>query len=496
MTSQSAHAPRERGRAMPAAPRATRRKGDWTGALPSQNAVMVRLSFGALAMLSDIAAIIFSAAAAGVAWHGLFYDGPGETEWFLQLGLLLAVLTATPNLLANHYTIDNYVSLKGHLRTLFLIWNTAFLGALALAFLTKTSAYFSRGTVLIVYVVGFAALSCARAAMVRLVRSGGDGGVVLTRRIFLVGRESEIDAFLRRFAPRACGMDVVAAAVLREGDGTLADDLALAAASARMLRPDDVFVLAPWSDMTTIEATVNAFLRVPAAIHLGPEQVLHRFDEAHIARVGSIQSLFLVRRPLNPVEVVVKRGLDLVIAATALVVLSPLLAFVALAIRLDAPGPVIFAQRRYGFNQEPFRIFKFRSMRTLDDGATVPQVSNDDPRVTRVGRWIRRFNIDELPQLFNVLRGEMSLVGPRPHALAHDQAYERRIAFYARRHNVRPGITGWAQVNGLRGETDTDEKMRARVEHDLHYIDNWSLLLDFRILLLTIFSPKAYVNAR
>ena len=135
-------------------------------------------------------------------------------------------------------------------------------------------------------------------------------------------------------------------------------------------------------------------------------------------------------------------------------------------------------------------------MTSLDDGRVVRQVSAGDARVTRVGRVLRRFNLDELPQLLNVLRGEMSLVGPRPHALAHDQAFERTIALYARRHNVKPGITGWAQVNGLRGETDTEEKMAARVEHDLFYIDNWSVLLDIRILLLTVFSAKAYANAR
>jgi lipopolysaccharide/colanic/teichoic acid biosynthesis glycosyltransferase len=164
-------------------------------------------------------------------------------------------------------------------------------------------------------------------------------------------------------------------------------------------------------------------------------------------------------------------------------------------IKLDSPGPVFFAQRRYGFNQQPFRIIKFRSMRTLDDGAVIRQVSADDPRVTRIGRWLRRWNVDEIPQLFNVLTGDMSLVGPRPHALSHDREYERRISLYARRHNVKPGITGWAQIHGHRGETDTDDKMRNRVEHDLFYIDNWSLWLDLKIIARTVLSPTAYRNA-
>ena len=143
-------------------------------------------------------------------------------------------------------------------------------------------------------------------------------------------------------------------------------------------------------------------------------------------------------------------------------------------------------QRRYGFNQQPFRIIKFRTMRALEDGAVIPQTTRDDPRLTRIGRWLRRWNIDEIPQLFNVLIGDMSLVGPRPHALAHDHEYERGISLYARRHNVKPGITGWAQINGYRGEIDNDEKIRKRVEHDLFYIDNWSLWLDLKIMARTL----------
>jgi lipopolysaccharide/colanic/teichoic acid biosynthesis glycosyltransferase len=148
----------------------------------------------------------------------------------------------------------------------------------------------------------------------------------------------------------------------------------------------------------------------------------------------------------------------------------------------------LFRQRRYGFNQHEFRIIKFRTMMTLDDGDVVPQVTYDDPRVTRLGRILRKWNVDELPQLVNVLKGDMSLVGPRPHALSHNREYEQKIALYARRHNVLPGITGWAQVNGFRGETDTDDKMRGRVDHDLYYIDNWSPWLDLRILLKTLLS--------
>jgi len=199
-------------------------------------------------------------------------------------------------------------------------------------------------------------------------------------------------------------------------------------------------------------------------------------------------SLQLTRAPLSWLERAQKRAFDVTLAAGALIALAPAFAVVALAILLESGQPVFFLQRRYGFNQEEFRIIKFRTMTTLDDGDVVRQVTRNDRRVTRVGRFLRKWNIDELPQLINVLKGDMSLVGPRPHALSHNREYERKIALYARRHNVLPGITGWAQVKGFRGETDTDEKMRARVEHDLYYIDNWSVWFDLKILLRTVLS--------
>jgi Undecaprenyl-phosphate glucose phosphotransferase len=329
----------------------------------------------------------------------------------------------------------------------------------------------------------------------RIARGATAAGGVASRRVVLVGFEQSIKAFTQRYQPSASGMNVVAAIGLRDETESIDDDLALAAATARMLRPDDVFILVPWSQTEVIDSCVTTFLRVPAQIHLGPERVLDRFVDARIDKIGTISSLSLGGHPLNLVEIIVKRLFDIVVSVAALVLLSPLLALVAALIRLDSNGPALFTQRRYGFNQEAFRIFKFRSMTTMEDGRDIAQAKVQDPRVTRIGRFIRRYNIDELPQLINVLRGDMSLVGPRPHALVHDQLFERKIALYARRHNVKPGITGWAQVNGLRGEIDGPEKIRQRVEHDLYYIDNWSLLFDVWIIFLTVFSKKAYRNA-
>ncbi|MFZ3357248.1 MAG: exopolysaccharide biosynthesis polyprenyl glycosylphosphotransferase, partial [Xanthobacteraceae bacterium] len=272
-------------------------------------------------------------------------------------------------------------------------------------------------------------------------------------------------------------------------------DLAEAVASVRALKPDAIYLLLPWSATEIIDRCAETFLALPVEIHLGPEQILHKFDEVELVKVGPLASLQLTRLPLTRAEVVQKRLFDLLFASLALLASTPLILLVAILIKLDSPGPIFFVQRRYGFNQQPFRIIKFRTMRTLDDGALVLQATRDDPRLTRIGRWLRRWNVDEIPQLFNVLSGDMSLVGPRPHALSHDHDYERRISLYARRHNVKPGITGWAQINGYRGEIDTDDKIRKRVEYDLFYIDNWSLWLDLKIIARTLLSPAAYRNA-
>jgi len=194
-----------------------------------------------------------------------------------------------------------------------------------------------------------------------------------------------------------------------------------------------------------------------------------------------------------------KRLLDLLLAGCGLIVLSPVLLAIALAIRLDSPGPVFFRQLRHGFNHELIGVLKFRTMHAdqcdAPDAQAVRQARRGDPRITPLGRFLRKTSLDELPQLWNVLKGEMSLVGPRPHALVHNEQFARQIDGYLGRHRVRPGITGWAQVNGCRGETRTVEEMRRRVELDLWYVDNWSLLLDVQILLRTVLVGFRHRNA-
>jgi len=190
--------------------------------------------------------------------------------------------------------------------------------------------------------------------------------------------------------------------------------------------------------------------------------------------------------PFTGVNGLVKRLSDIVLSILILVLISPVMLAVAIAVKLTSRGPVIFMQRRYGLDGEEIHVYKFRSMKVTEDGGEIIQVSRRDPRVTTVGAFLRRTSLDELPQFINVLQGRMSIVGPRPHAVAHNEMYRKLIRGYMVRHKVKPGITGWAQVNGYRGETETLDKMQARVDYDLDYLRNWSLRLDLKIILKTI----------
>jgi putative colanic acid biosynthesis UDP-glucose lipid carrier transferase len=222
--------------------------------------------------------------------------------------------------------------------------------------------------------------------------------------------------------------------------------------------------------------------------------VLRRPPKALLDYEG-LTVLELESRPLEGWGTIVKVLEDRIIGSLALVVLMPVLFLIALAIKIESRGPILFKQRRHGFNHNVFTVYKFRTMNVVEDGPNVVQAMRNDPRITRVGRFLRKTSLDELPQLFNVLKGDMSLVGPRPHALAHNEYYSSVLASYAIRHKVKPGMTGWAQINGFRGETDTPEKMRQRLEHDLYYIENWSLWLDLKILFATPFFGLVGKNA-
>ena len=489
-----------------AAPRQLRyRRAVWTSLLPRRGRALMRLGVSSALALSDVATIFAVGLLVELAYFyvqfGAWMD-LSETYSPHVAAMLSAVFLLT-NLVRDEYSIENYLNLGPHLKRTATLWLMAWAAVLVAGFATKTTNDFSRVIAVSYFAAGLPVLLGLRWVMVGLVRRGITPVSASVSRVHLVGYEEDIADFHANNDTEALGLRVVGTSYLRhvEPDADagarqdqLCEDLDLAVSVVRFLRPDDVFVLVPWSETADIERCIEAFLRVPAALHLRPGTMMDRFPDLRVVRVGRLSGLNIGRRPLTVGEVMLKRAFDLAAASVALVLLAPLLLAVALLIKLDSPGPIFFRQRRYGFNQQPFDVYKFRSMRA-ETGAAFRQARRDDERITRLGRVLRKTNIDELPQLFNVIGGQMSLVGPRPHALAHDRSFERRIALYARRHNVKPGITGWAQVNGLRGETLTDEAMQARVQADLHYIDNWSVFLDVKILVQTVLSPRAYRNA-
>jgi Undecaprenyl-phosphate glucose phosphotransferase len=309
-------------------------------------------------------------------------------------------------------------------------------------------------------------------------------------------------AFARQLA-RTGNADVRLIGMLSNDDGNspgkgITDLIAL----SRRFRIDEVFVLPPESASAEQQAELVMILRrlgtVPTNVLISPVVPdLGPLPIRGTMLVHEIPAFAVHQQPLGAWSSVFKRTEDLVISSLLLLLLWPAMLIVAIFIKLDSEGPVLFRQARQGFNNNVITVLKFRTMTHVPGkDAAVVQATRNDQRVTRVGRFLRRTSIDELPQIFNVLRGEMSLVGPRPHAIVHNQQYAALIDDYLGRHRVQPGITGWAQINGLRGETDTVEKMRNRVDHDLFYINSWSISMDLKIILMTavsiLFDRRAY----
>ncbi len=271
-------------------------------------------------------------------------------------------------------------------------------------------------------------------------------------------------------------------------------------ALARSGEVEQVFIALPWSADTRIKAVLDRLDTLPVQVRLAPDLVGYGLPHRPTSSVGGLPVLNAVDRPISGWDSLVKSVEDKLLGLLLLLASLPLMAAIAIAIRLDSPGPILFRQTRLGFNDRPFGMFKFRSMHhALADPDGSVQATRDDCRVTRVGRFLRRYSLDELPQIFNVLSGDMSVIGPRPHPVGMVAAGRRlheAVRKYAARHKVKPGITGWAQVNGWRGATDTLEKIEKRVEFDLYYIEHWSLWLDVWILLKTAIvvfrDPNAY----
>lgn len=258
-------------------------------------------------------------------------------------------------------------------------------------------------------------------------------------------------------------------------------------------RAHEVWLMLPLSGGQHIQSATYALRHHVVSLRFIPQLNDLPLLNHQISRVAGFYSIDLSITPMDGGARIVKRAEDIIIGGLIFVMILPLCAVIALAIRLTSPGPVLFKQYRMGINGKHFKVYKFRSMvEHQESSGQVTQATKGDARITPLGAFLRRTSLDELPQFYNVLQGRMSIVGPRPHALAHNEYYKDLVESYMQRHQVKPGITGWAQVNGLRGETDTLEKMQARVEHDLWYIDNWSLWLDLKIIFLTVL--KGFVN--
>ncbi|MGA7538458.1 MAG: undecaprenyl-phosphate glucose phosphotransferase [Steroidobacteraceae bacterium] len=247
-----------------------------------------------------------------------------------------------------------------------------------------------------------------------------------------------------------------------------------------------VYIALPLANVPRMSELVNALRDTTASVYFVPDAFAFDLIQGRLVEINGMPALSVCETPLYGLPAVCKRAMDIVLAGFGLIALSPLLLLIGAAVRLTSRGPALFKQRRYGLDGEEILVYKFRSMRVCEDGALVAQARKADPRVTRVGAFLRRTSLDELPQLLNVLEGKMSLVGPRPHAVAHNELYRKLINGYMIRHKVRPGITGLAQINGLRGETETLEKMSERVRYDLEYLRHWSPRLDIEILFKTL----------
>jgi Undecaprenyl-phosphate glucose phosphotransferase len=382
-----------------------------------------------------------------------------------------------------------------------ITWVTTVFMLAFFAFVLKVGVSFSRGSFLIFMTATPLLLLGGRKASKHLLSRAVASGGVGRRNMVLVGDSQELAAVepLELLAYFGAGqVNQFQMTTVADRDKQRSQDLKtldLVAAFVRRNGSSDILVALPWNDAGRIGFLREHLKYLPVSTRLLPDthvRALTRFTPS--AGRGTL-SIELQRAPLGLFERLVKRVIDVGLSLVALVLFSPILLFAAIAIKLDGPGPVIFRQDRRGFNGQTFEVLKFRTMRVMENGEVVRQASRDDPRVTHIGRFLRASSIDELPQLVNVLRGDMSLVGPRPHAISHDNEFEKVLEDYAFRHNVKPGMTGWAQVHGLRGGTPTVDHIANRVKMDLWYINNWTLWLDIQIMFKTFFEVFRKRNA-
>ena len=430
-------------------------------------------------------------------------------EWFYVASVLaIAVLAMLAFQAADIYQVQAFRGYEKQYFRLASAWSVVFLVVIGASFFAKLGDQYSRVWLGSFYVVGLIALILFRRALFMLVRRWTREGR-LDRRTVIVGADAKGDSLIRALgAQRDSDIRIVGMFDDRGDDrspGQLAGQQKLGTVDdllefARRTRVDLVIFSLPISAENRILQMLKKLWVLPVDIRLAAHSNKLRFRPRAYSYLGNVPVLDIFDKPITDWDVVMKYLFDKAVGGLMLLAAAPIMLLTAIAIKLDSRGPVLFKQKRYGFNNELIEVYKFRSMHVDKCDATASKlVEKNDPRVTRVGRFIRKTSLDELPQLFNVVfKGNLSLVGPRPHAVhakAENKVYDEAVDGYFARHRVKPGITGWAQISGWRGETDTQEKIQRRVEHDLYYIENWSVLFDLYIIAKTPFALAKTENA-
>jgi Undecaprenyl-phosphate glucose phosphotransferase len=453
--------------------------------------------------VADSSLIVIASIVSGYAYHRLILDLPGDGEVFVGVGGFFAIYYSIVMAARGNFKSTAVANYPAQWREISFVWMSGFCILMIVMFTLKTSGELSRGATAVFLVTGLGGLLLWRRVVTNGLLAAIARDEFVQRNIIVVGETEQlvggqvIDE-LRRGGSHPVKIFVTDTTDLR-GESVLTvlpRKVVEIVEASRNFEVDEIVLALNWNRARRIEELAHSLRIVPLPVRLLPDQNALRLLGKGGSDARESWSVELQRAPLSATEQALKRLVDLIFASTGILLFLPLFLFVSVLIKFDSRGPILFTQTRNGFSGRPFRIFKFRSMTVTEDGPVIPQATRYDRRVTSIGRLLRKTSIDELPQLFNVLLGDMSLVGPRPHAFAHGTEFERLIASYAFRHHVKPGITGWAQINGLRGETPTVDVMERRVELDLWYINNWSLLLDMKVLVKTVFvlgrQPLAY----
>lgn len=442
-----------------------------------------------LAIVFDALIIFAMSMLSGVVYHLQTIGLPGDIKQSGGLAAVVAVLFIALAKSHNLYAISELLNFKSQIRQVTTIWIFVFLVLTTVVFVMKVGGSFSRGATLSFAVSGVGMLIAARGAWRIFLANDLAVRKFSGRKVALIADQvSSGDSGLREALTRH-GMELTDYFVLpadRNGASRRKEVIAQAISTIRGSNIEEIIVstnLDYWSELKTLLSELRV---LPLPVNLVPIGTISELFKLKLHTIGDTVTIELQRNPRTLFERSVTRIFDIVVAGTALLLLLPLFLLTAIAIAVDSSGPILFQQQRRGFNGRPFRILKFRTMTVMEDGESIVQARPNDPRVTHIGNWLRRTSIDELPQLFNVLQGSMSIVGPRPHAVAHDNEFDRLVNNYAYRQHVKPGLTGWAQVNGFRGQLHSTIDIKKRVEFDLWYINNWSLALDFKIIFMSI----------